>query len=70
VLETDAFAEKLQGQRVPVKGVRQYQLDAPIHAAMRADRLLEEGDVNGAANWRLIVNRINQLLTPSAGAPN
>lgn len=50
--------------------IRQHQLDAPIHAAMRADKLLEEGNHDGARAWRLIVSRINQLLTPSAGAPN
>lgn len=50
--------------------IRQHQLDAPIHAAMRADKLLKKGDLDGARNWRLIVSRINELLTPSEGAPN
>ena len=42
--------------------IRQYGFDAPIHAAMRADELLKDGDMDGAATWRLIVHRINQLL--------
>ena len=28
--------------------IRQHQLDAPIHAAMRADKLLEQGEIDGA----------------------
>ncbi len=29
--------------------VKRYGADAPIHAAMRADELLEAGDLDGAA---------------------
>jgi hypothetical protein len=36
--------------------------DAPIHAAMRADELLAEGDLEGARNFQAIFRRINQLL--------
>ena len=50
--------------------IRQHGLDAPIFAAMRADKLLEQGEIDGAANWRLIVKRINELLEKPAGAPN
>ncbi len=28
--------------------------EAPIHAAMRADELLDQGDLDGAAVWRRI----------------
>ena len=42
--------------------VRQHGFDAPIQAAMRADELLENGDLDGARHWRLIVHRINELL--------
>lgn len=42
--------------------IRQHGADAPIYAAMRADALLEEGEQEGAATWRLIVDRVNQLL--------
>jgi hypothetical protein len=42
--------------------VRQHGFDAPIHAAMRADELEARCDLDGARNWRLIVDRIGQLL--------
>jgi hypothetical protein len=44
--------------------IRHYALDAPIRAAMRADDLMAQADLDGAQNWRLIVHRINQLLEP------
>lgn len=47
--------------------VRQYGRDAPIHAAMRADELLLDGEREGAATWRLIVHRINELLASHQG---
>ena len=42
--------------------IDQYSDEAPIHAAMRADELLENGDLDGAAVWRRIVTAINELL--------
>lgn len=50
--------------------VRQHGVDAPIVAAMRADKLLEAGDLDGATNWRAIVTRINGLLAKPQGALN
>jgi hypothetical protein len=50
--------------------IRQHAFDAPIFAAMRADALMGEGDLDGARNWRLIVKRINDLLARPAGAAN
>jgi hypothetical protein len=50
--------------------IRQHQLDAPIFAAMRVDALLKQGDVDGAHNWRLIIKRIDQLLTPDGNWQN
>mgnify|MGYP003579383646 CR=1 FL=1 len=44
--------------------VRQHGNDAPFHAAMRADALLERGDLDGSRNWRLILARIDHLLAP------
>lgn len=49
------------------EAIKQHAFDAPIFAAMRADELLEEGDDAGAATWRLIVKRINELLAGPAG---
>ena len=52
------------------EAIRQHGLDAPIFAAMRADKLLEDGEIDGAANWRMIVTRINQLLAQPPGRTN
>ncbi len=35
--------------------------DAPIHAAMRADQLLEKGDLDGLAVWKRILRAIEEL---------
>lgn len=48
----------------------QHGFDAPIMAAFRADKLCEAGDRNGAANWRAIVTRINELLAKHEGTLN
>jgi hypothetical protein len=52
------------------EAIRQHGLDAPVFAAMRADKLLEQGELDGAANWRMIVTRINQLLAKPPGLTN
>jgi len=41
--------------------------DAPIIAAMRADELMSEGDMQCARTFQMIVKRINQLLEPPSG---
>jgi hypothetical protein len=47
--------------------IKRHLDDAPIHAAMRADELLAEGDLAGAKNFQAIVLRIDKLLeTPEA----
>ena len=38
--------------------VKQYGQDAPIHAAMRADAMLEAGDLGGLAVWKRIVKAV------------
>jgi len=35
--------------------VKQHGQDAPIHAAMRADAMLDKGDLDGYAVWKRIV---------------
>ena len=50
--------------------IRQHGFDAPIFAAMRADALLERGDQAGAATWRLIVHRANELLAAASDVVN
>ena len=41
--------------------IKQHGDDAPIHAAMRADELLEAGDLDGQAVWKLILKAIEKL---------
>ncbi len=45
--------------------------DAPIQAAMRADELLEAGDLDGYAVWKRIVKAVGELLSKERpdGAP-
>ncbi len=39
---------------------------AAIHAAMRADELLETGDLKGSAVWRRIIEAIEQMKRTQA----
>ncbi len=41
--------------------VKQHGPDAPIHAAMRADAMLEAGDLDGVAVWRRILRAVEEL---------
>jgi len=43
--------------------IREHGSEATIHAAMRADELLDAGDLDGAAVWRKIVKVVEELLT-------
>ena len=50
--------------------IKQHGEDAPIHAAMRADELLEAGDIDGQAVWKRVLAAIDELLLerpPAAG---
>ncbi len=50
--------------------VKRYGEDAPIHAAMRADAMLESGDLDGYAVWRRILRAVEELqgTDPALGA--
>ena len=43
--------------------VKQNGEDAPIEAAMRADAMLEKGDLDGAAVGKRIVRAVEELLS-------
>ena len=43
--------------------VKQHGQNAPIHAAMRADAMLEKGDLDGYAVWKRIVRAVEELLS-------
>ena len=47
--------------RTAVAYLEQHGDTAPIFAAMEADRLLEEGDLDGAATWRRVAKAIHDL---------
>ncbi len=41
--------------------VKRHGQDAPIHAAMGADAMLEAGDLDGCAVWRRILRAVEEL---------
>ena len=41
--------------------IKQHGEDAPIHAAMRADELLDAGDMDGQAVWKRILAAVEEL---------
>ncbi len=43
--------------------------DAPIHAAMNADAMLDKGDLDGYAVWKRIVRAVEELqgAVPKSG---
>ena len=41
--------------------VKQRGPDAPIHAAMRADTMLEKGDLDGYTAWKRILRAVEEL---------
>ena len=49
--------------------VKQHGADAPIHAAMRADALLEAGDLEGCAVFKRVLRAVEELqrTEPASG---
>ncbi len=47
--------------------VKRHGQDAPIHAAMRADELLEAGDLDGCAVWKRILRAVEELQRVEPG---
>ncbi len=43
--------------------IKQHGADAPIQAAMRADAMLDKGDLDGAAVWKRILKAVGELLS-------
>ena len=49
--------------------IRRYGEDATLEASMRADRMIELGNVAGLAAWKRIIRSIERLQAdPPAGA--
>ncbi len=52
--------------------IKQHGEDAPIFAAMQADKCLEAGDLDGKAVWMGVIRAIKELLNqqpPSSDTP-
>ncbi len=43
--------------------IKHHGEDAPIHAAMRADAMLDKGDLDGYEVWKRIVKAVEELLS-------
>ncbi len=41
--------------------IREHGEDAPTQAAMRADAMLEKGDLEGCAVWKRVVKAVEEL---------
>ena len=41
--------------------VKQHGQDASIHAAMRADAMLDKGDLAGCAVWKRVLRAVEEL---------
>ena len=50
--------------------VKQHGQDAPIEAAMRADAMIEAGDLGGYAVWKRVLRAVEELqgVEPGPGA--
>ncbi len=47
--------------------VKQHGADAPIQAAMRADAMLEAGDLDGYGVWKRILRAVEELENTTPG---
>ncbi len=48
--------------------VKQHGQDAPIQAAMRADAMLDKGDLGGYAAWKRVLRAVEELQRAEPGA--
>ncbi len=50
--------------------VKRHGQDAPIQAAMRADAMLDKGDLDGFSVWKRILQAVGELqgVAPGPGA--
>ena len=47
--------------------VKRHGEDAPIEAAMRADTMIEKGDVEGQAVWKRVLAAVKELQKTEPG---
>ncbi len=60
-MKTDMTAD-LDIYRTANELIKQHSEDAPIHAAMQADKRMEAGDLDGCAVWKRVIRAIKELL--------
>ncbi len=48
--------------------IKRHGQDAPIHAALRADELLEAGDLEGCAVFKRVLRAVEELEAVEPGA--
>ncbi len=48
--------------------MKQHGQDAPIEAAMKADAMLDKGDLDGCAVWKRVLRAVEELLGVVPGA--
>ena len=61
VAEIEAMIPYLDIYRSANALVKQHGQAAPIQAAMRADAMLDKGDLDGAAVWRRILGAVEEI---------
>ncbi len=57
----DAVILDLDIYRTAQALIKQHGQDAPIHAAMRTDAMLDKGDLDGYAVWKRILKAVEAL---------
>ena len=63
ILDCDAVITDIDIYRSANELIEQHGEDAPLHAAMRADELLENGDLEGKAVWVRVLRATEYLLS-------
>ena len=48
--------------------VKRHGQNAPIHAAMRADTMIDKGDLDGYAVWQRVMRAVGELRRTEPGA--
>ena len=59
--EVEAMTSNLDVYRSAHAAIQQHGEGAAIQAAMKADAMLDKGDLDGAAVWRRVVAAVNEL---------
>lgn len=61
--ELVALTSSIDIYRTANELIKQHGENAPIHAAMRADELLDAGDLDRQAVWKRILAAVEELMS-------